>query len=463
MSWHGVDAVDDAIDVTREFLLPFSLGRWIRMVVVSLFTGGSGAGGQVVSNAGSFGARLAGAGGFSAPSGGASALATLSIAVPTIAAGALAFGTPVIQVEGVPEPGALGALGIVALVVAVAIALLAILLSPVFEFVLVDAIARDDLRLLRDVGTHLTNGLRLLGFRIGLFAAFVVPPAAVVVAVLLGGARVESLADRPLILAGVGIVAFVYVLVYVFVDRFTVEFVVPAMVADGGGVVDGWRRVWPRLRTQPGQTIVYLVMHVLVGIGLSIVSFVLLLLGLLAVGAVAAGVGFAVGTVSSGATTTDLGIGLGLLAGAAVGVPLFVVLVVLPVRVVTLTYRRSYEIAALGRFGGNMDLIGRYRDGDGDGGDDVAAAFGDDGDDGGEDPALDADGDRDGGGVGASTDDEFGEFVPASSELSDRPDDRHSSGESDDANVDGDDTGDDDTVGTDDTGDSDDADSHERK
>ncbi|MXR41584.1 hypothetical protein GRX01_09565 [Halobaculum sp. WSA2] len=457
MSWHGVDAVDDAIDVTREFLLPFSLGRWIRMVVVSLFTGGGGAGGQVASNAGNFGARLAGAGGFSGPSGGASALATLSIAVPTVAAGALALAPPVIQAEGVPEPGALGALGIAALVLAVAIALLAVLLSPVFEFVLVDAIARDDLRLLRDVGNHLTNGLRLLGFRIGLFAAFVVPPAAVVGAAVLSGVRVDTLADRPLVLVGVALVAIGYLLVYAFVDRFTVEFVVPAMVADGGGVIDGWRRVWPRLRTQPGQTIVYLVMHVLVGIGLSIVSFVLLLVGLLVVGAVAAGVGFAVGTVSSGAATTDLGIGLGLLAGVVVGVPLFVVLVVLPVRVVTVTYRRSYEIAALGRFGGNMDLIGRYRDGDGDGGDDVAAAFGDDGDDGGEDPAPDADGDRDGGGVGASTDEEFGEFVPASSEMSDRPDDRHGSGESDDSNVAGDDSGDDDAVGDDDTGDGDDA------
>jgi len=461
MSWHGVDAVDDAIDVTREFLLPFSLGRWIRMVVVSLFTGGSGAGGQVVSNAGNFGARLAGAGGFPSPSGGASALATLSIAVPTVAAGALALAPPVIQAEGVPEPGALGALGIAVLVVAVAVALLAILLSPVFEFVLVDAIARDDLRLLRDVGTHLTNGLRLLGFRIGLFAAFVVPPAAVAVAVLLGGIRVESLADRPLILAGVAIVAFVYVLVYAFVDRFTVEFVVPAMIADGGGVIDGWRRVWPRLRNQPGQTIVYLVMHVLVGIGLSIVSFVLLLVGLLAVGAVAAGVGFAVGTVSSGAATTDLGIGLGFLAGAAVGVPLFVVLVVLPVRVVTLTYRRSYEIAALARFGGNMDLIGRYRDGDGGGRGDVAAAFGDDGDDDGEGPPPDADDDRDGG-VGASTDEEFDEFVPASSEVSDPPDVRSGSGESAAASVDGDDTVGD-ATGDDDTGDSDDADSRERK
>ncbi|MFC6793735.1 hypothetical protein ACFQFH_04480 [Halobaculum halobium] len=262
-------------------------------------------------------------------------------------------------------------MGIVLAVVVVAVALLAILLSPVFEFVLVDAIARDDLRLLRDIGTHLTNGLRLLGFRIGLAAAFIIPPAAIITALVLSGTSAESLAGRPLVIAAVALVAIGYVIVYAFVDRFTVEFVVPAMVADGGGVIDGWRRVWPRLRSQPGQTLVYIVMHLLVGIGLSIVSFVLFLVGALVIGLLAAGIGFAVGTVTSGAATTDLGISLGVLAGLVVGVPLLVILVLLPIQVLTLTYRRSYELAALGRFGESLDLIGRYRD-DGESGD-VAA------------------------------------------------------------------------------------------
>lgn len=444
MSWHGVDAVDDAIDVTREFLFPFSLGRWIRMVVVTLFTGGGGAGGQVASNAGNIGTRLAGAGGFSGPSAGASALAALLVAVPTLSLGSLALGGPVLQTGGLPEAGAgaVGALGVLLLVAVLVVALVAILLSPIFEFVLVDAIARDDLRILRDVRTHLTNGLRLLGFRIGLFAAFVVPPAAVITAVLLSGTQVESLLGRPLVLVALAIVAILYLLVFAFLDRFTVEFVVPAMVADGGGVIDGWRRVWPRLRGQVGQTVVYIVMHVLVGIGLSIVSFVLALVGLLAVGAMAAGIGFAVGAVTSGAATTDLGIGIGVLAGLAVGVPVFIVAVLLPIQVLTTTYRRSYELAALGRFGGNLDLVGRYRDdGDDDGGDIAAELRGDDdGPDGGA-GAADIDSESDSGTASPRGDEEFGEFVPASSDLSGTADDDH---EADDAEGDDDaDNGDD--------------------
>ncbi|WP_348611141.1 DUF7544 domain-containing protein [Halobaculum rarum] len=461
MSWHGVDAVDDAIDVTREFLFPFSLGRWIRMVVVSLFTGGGGAGGQVASNAGNFGARLAGAGGFSAPSGGASALAALLVAVPTLSVGAIAFGNPVLQTGNFPETAAFGVLGIAVLAVIAVVALLAILLSPVFEFVLVDAIARDDLRLLRDAGNHLTNGLRLLGFRIGLFAAFIVPPAAVIAAIVLSGTRVESLTGRPLILAGVAIVAIAYVVVYALIDRFTVEFVVPAMIADGGGVIDGWRRVWPRLRSQPGQTIVYLVMHVLVGIGLSIVSFVLLLVGLLVVGAAAAGIGFAVGTVSSGAATTDLGIGLGVLAGVVVGVPVFIALVLLPVQVLTVTYRRSYEIAALGRFGENLDLIGRYRDGGDDDGD-VAAALRDDGSDGGDDASgLGDEGDAAGGDAESPADEEFGGFVPASSAMTDESDEQDDSSDPDERNDSDDTAGSDDLAGGESPGDRDDSDRRE--
>ncbi|SHH50419.1 DUF7544 domain-containing protein [Halobaculum gomorrense] len=442
MSWHGVDAVDDAIDVTREFLFPFSVGRWIRMAVVSLFTGGGGGAGQIASNAGNLGARLAGTG-YTGTSGNAGAWAALVLSVPAVLVGAVATSGPlrgadgllragqalrtgsVLQAGRIPEVGAVGTLGIAFLVVVLAVVLIAVLLPPIFEFVLVDAIASDDLRVLRDARTHLTNGIRLIGFRIGLFAAFVVPPAAVVAAVVLTDTRVAPLFDNVPVVVALALVALAYVLAFAFLDRFTVEFVVPAMVADGGGVIDGWRRVWPRLREQLGQTVVYIVMHVLVGIGVSIVSVVLLLVGLLAVGAVAAGIGFAVGAVTSGAVSTDVGVGVGVFAGAAVGIPVFVAVVLLPIQVLTVTYQRAYELAALGRFSESLDLVGRYRD-DGDDEDDDDTAFSDDGGD--ED---DDGGDEEDGGENDDTPeaDEFGGFVPASTAVEEPTDGTESPGD----------------------------------
>lgn len=456
MSWHGVDAVDDALDVTREFLFPITLGRWFRVAVVTLFVGGgSGGGGQAAGRVANFAAQYGGSGGISnGPSG---ALAPVLVGLPAVlgaalpptvlASGRAALATVPLQV-GWP-PGAVPALGLAVLVIIGGMVVAGVVLSSVFEFVLVDAIARDDLRLVRDARTHFVNGLRYLGFQIGLAAAFVVPPAATVAAVLLLDTPADGIADRPLLLVAIALAAVVYVIVFAFFARFTREFVVPAMVADGGGVVDGWRRVWPLLRGNPWQMVVYLVMHLLVGIGVSIVSGVLVLIGLLVVSLVAGVIGLGVGVVARGAAGTDLGVSLGVLAAAVVGVPTFFLGVGLPVSVLTTTYTRSYELSSLGRFGEGLDLVGRYRDesesgagGPRDGGD----SGGDDGPDGGGSRDGDAGGDDENGGGGPSDDaeaaadatadrdagtdgdkgserqDDFGGFVAASWEEADEAD-----------------------------------------
>ncbi|WP_435065580.1 DUF7544 domain-containing protein [Halobaculum sp. EA56] len=442
MSWHGVDAVDDAIDATRGFLFPATVGRWARTAVVTLFAGGGGGGGtQALSNAGNFAARLAGSGGLGSGPGAASSVAPLLVTLPAIllaAVPSLSRTVPApVPIQANWLPAAVGAVGIAAILLGVTVALVAVVLSPVFEFVLVDGIARDDLRLRRGIREHLVNGLRYLGFQIGLFAAFLVPPAAVAAIALLTGMPVERLVDRPLALAALGLVVLVYVVVYVLLARFTREFVVPAMVADGGGVIDGWRRVWPTLRGQPWQTLVYLVMHLLVGIGVSIVSAILLLLGLLVVAVIAGVVGLAVGAVAGGAGGASgmgaefgmgVGFGLGLVAAAVVGIPLFVVAVGLPVRVLTVTFTRTYELAALGRFSSGLDLIGHYRD-DGDGDRDEAETGGEGGDDGGDtaattggddgDDGPDADDSADADSEDGAADDGFGGFVPATAPRED--------------------------------------------
>lgn len=39
-SWYAVEKIDESIDDTKSFLLPFDLGTWLRMALVVLFTGG---------------------------------------------------------------------------------------------------------------------------------------------------------------------------------------------------------------------------------------------------------------------------------------------------------------------------------------------------------------------------------------------------------------------------------------
>ncbi|WP_277553305.1 DUF7544 domain-containing protein [Halobaculum limi] len=446
MSWNGVDAVDDALDATRAFLFPATFGRWARLAVVTLFGRGGGGASRVASNGANLAAQ-AGNGSVPTGAGGTAAVAVVIAALATLVDGSLlSIATPTgpLQVGDVPDVSS--TLAIAAAAAVLLIILLFAIISSVFEFVLVDAIARDSIRLVRDTRRHLLNGFRFLGFQIGLTAAFVVPLAAVTAALVLSETSPMAILDRPLVVVAAVLAILVYVLVFAFISRFTREFVVPAMVADGSGVIDGWRRVWPLLRGNLGQTLVYLVMHLLVGIGIGIVGAVLTLVGLVAVGTVAGIVGLVVGAVVGG-TGGDLGVGAGALAAVIVGVPLLVVAVFLPIRVLTTTYLRAYELAALGRFSERLDLLGRYRDlgveraADSDERDDGISGLSgdDDGDDGGDgdgtpDARLDDSGESADDDTTSDATDDFGGFVPASVSDDD---------EADEDNRDDDDTSDD--------------------
>ena len=51
MGWHSVDAVDDAVEVTRRFLFPFGLVRWAKLALLVLLMGGGANAGVSVPTA----------------------------------------------------------------------------------------------------------------------------------------------------------------------------------------------------------------------------------------------------------------------------------------------------------------------------------------------------------------------------------------------------------------------------
>ena len=420
MSWYAVDAIDDSLDATKAFLFPFSLGRWARLALITLFLGGGGAGVQnVLQYANSAGQYAGGGTGSGSSSGSSFALATLSGGT---------FGPNVLAQAVPPAPGGLPfGLGLVGSLVVAAVALLVLLFviaSPVFEFVFVDAIATDDPRIRGPFARNVWKGIRLLVFRIVLTLVFALPIVAVAAAAFLSveGGTVPHL-GLPVILALVALGA-VWMLVFAVVMGFTDQFVVPVMYVDDAGVLAGWSEVWSLLGGEKRQTLVYLLVHLLVGIGVSIVSGLLALVALIPIAIVALVVGLAAGAVVGGTAGTNLGLGVGVLAGLAVGLPLYFVFVALPLNVLTQTYLRTYELASLAGFAARYDTLGRYRDdGDdeGDGGVRGDGDLGDDDDNGG------GDGGDDSNGSGANAG--FEDFVPADELVEDDSDDGGTAGD----------------------------------
>jgi len=293
MSWYAVDALDEAFAEARDLLLPFDLGTWLRLAVITAFAG------------------------LSAPQ-----TPTFSVEAPPDAV--VEFAREFSVAEFV---AAFALLGAVVLVVAAVVAAV----GAVMEFVLVDVARSRDVRVAAPFRRWLGAGLRLLGFRLavilaGLFAAALVV-APVAAALLLGQLVWLVVLVVTVPLAAVAGAASAVV------SEFTTAFVVPLMVDDGVGVLAGWRRLWPEVRADWRQFGVYVLVKAVLLFGAS------LALGFaVAVVAVPFGLGgLFVGAVSPlGVLSLAVAAVVGLLAVGAVSVP-------------TMTFLRYHSLTVLDR------------------------------------------------------------------------------------------------------------------
>ena len=330
MTLYAFDAIDDAFEATRAFLWPPDLGRWAKLALLMFFVGGGGGFNPFQYNFGGTG------GGGPTPPG-------------TPGAPGVPEGFPSI---GGPE------LAVIALIVGVVllVGLVFLAVGSIMEFVFVESLRRESVTIRRYWGEHWGRGLRLFGFRLAL---------GVVTLVIVGIGL--AVAFGP-VLAGTGepSIAAVLVAIPVFiavailaglVNGFTTVFVVPVMIAEGSGVLAGWRRFWPTMRGQWKQYAVYAVMGFVLQIAAGIVAGIATLLALIVV---------AIPFVIFGL------VGLGLLQAAAVAgwvvIGIAVALFLLAALIVSLfisvpveTFLRYYALFVLGDTDEELDLIAERR------------------------------------------------------------------------------------------------------
>lgn len=351
MSWHAVDAVDDAVDATRRFLFPFSLVRWTKLAILVLFMGGGG----VSANASS---SVASDSGVTMPSN----VGTGSAGIGSAGGGSVP-GVPGQIAEAVtPELLVVGAVGLTLLFVAISVASLSL------RLVFYDALRTNEVRIVAPFVSRLRQSLGLFVFTTVVSVLAAAPLAlAIVVTVVAdsstGWPRVDSAVGTISSLptgatVALGVLGAVIVAVAALILRFTYEFVVPTMIVDDTGVLGGWRRFVSTLRTEWTEFVVYLVIHLVISIGLSVVVGIATILGFALVAAVG-GIVLLLVAVLLGGLNALVGTTAGVVAIVAVviaGVVGLVVLV-LPVQVVTLSYRLIYEVSTLGGVDPDLTLL----------------------------------------------------------------------------------------------------------
>ena len=319
MALHATRDIDDAIEVTRDFLSPVAVRRWLKLALVVFFVGGGS--------------------GF-----------------PTSGFNGIPSDTPSPGPIDVPvEPPENLLVIVAAVIVVVAIVwLLFALVGGIMEFVFVESLRAGDVMIRRYAGRWWRKGLRLFGFRIAISL-----PLLVLVLLMVGLAFMPFLAGigSPFLpLAAVAIfipLIFVLGIVVELIQGFTTVFVVPIVMLEGGGILAGWRRLWPSVKAEWKQYLAYAVISFVLTMVAGLVAAILLgivaLILLIPLGLIAFGV----------STTLSLTSGAGLaIVGVLVLVFVLAMLVLWSlVQVPIQTYLRYYGLLVLGDIEESFDIV----------------------------------------------------------------------------------------------------------
>lgn len=317
MALHAAQDVGDAVSVTREFLFPFELSRWLKLAVVVFFIGG----------------------GVSAPSTGFDGADT-----PPAPNGAEIPTTPPADVMTL-----VAALVALAVLLGIAFAII----GAIMEFVFIESLRNDRVRIRRYWRDRWRQGLRLFGFRIaigipmlalflGWLALFLVP--------LFTGMSTPEISFAVFLLGMP--VLFVVGILFGIVYSFTTVFVVPLMIQQDSGVLAAWRRLWPSIKREWKQYLVYAILALVLTFALGLAASIVVGLAAIVLLVPFALLGVLVYLALSFSTAGMVLLGL-------LGVVFLAALVVTwaLVQVPVVAYLRYYALLVLGDIEADFDVI----------------------------------------------------------------------------------------------------------
>ena len=263
----AVDVLGPAFQhAKRQLIQPFRFAQWTRLALVGLLAGEAGSGGGCNS-------------GFQIPH------------FPQNTRPEHFMGTGLAETN----PALLGTLIAVLIVAAFVLWIVLIYLNSMMRFVLFESVLAKECHIRRFWSRHQRAGFRYFVWQMLFVLAMMMAltilvgiPAAIAFAMGWLKAPGEHLA--PLILGGILLffVLFAFVVIAFVVMVLTKDFVVPQMALENVSAVEGWRRLWPKVKGEKGGYAGYLGMKIVTALGaavvLGIVSTIVILVLLIPIG-----------------------------------------------------------------------------------------------------------------------------------------------------------------------------------
>lgn len=234
MGWYALEDVGDALEETRDLLIPFDFKQLTKLAIIVFLTG---SGFNIPSGFGDAGGTTSGTGGFS--DSGFSTQTAMTSAAPEIGS---------ILSTGSSTNLALGGL-IIGLMVLVGLPLM--LVSSVFEFIFYRSLIDKEVKIVEGFSDNFGRGLRYFGFRLiyGLFALIAI------------GAVVLVLIEDAALFWAVLLPFIPILIVMSLFAALTKHFILLRMMEEEQGLIEAWQSFWPELTSQWKQVVVFLFAH----------------------------------------------------------------------------------------------------------------------------------------------------------------------------------------------------------
>ncbi len=330
----GADALKPAFERTKfQLFKPFRFERWARLAVVCFLTGELTGGGG---------------GGFNLPfNTGRGRTGSSSLAGP--------FGLPGPWADYLP-------LIVVGFVLLFLILIFFIYVSSVFRFILFDSVLYDRCRLREGWRRWQQAGASYFLWQIGFGLASMAALALTVGVPVLWAWRAGMFHDWGghlvgLILGGIVVVLLflAVVITSAVIGLFAKDFVIPVMALENVGVIEGWRRVLPRLGAEKGAYAIYVLIKMALALGAAVLFVIINILVVLMfiIPVLIAGAIVFVVAMLAGATWNAVTISLAV--GAGVVVVLALVFLLAMVSAPAMVFFQAYTLHF---YGGRYPALG---------------------------------------------------------------------------------------------------------